>query len=273
MTVFMLETRIGSLREAIADISAALEKHYLATTFGWQDVAQRYRRSRVGAFWLTINMGVLIGALGLVFGTLFRTPMDEFLPYICVSLIFWGFISTSLSEGCTAFISAEGIILQVRMPLFTHVLRTLYRNAIILAHNLLIYPLILLAVGRMPTWHLFLVLPGFVIVSFNLLWIMLVLGVLCARFRDMTQVMQNLLQVIMYLTPVIWMPKALPEGVSRYLLDLNPFYHLISIVREPLMGEFPSAISWIACLAFAIAGWTVAALFFGRYHHRIPYWL
>lgn len=269
----MLRTETGLLGDAVTDIKGTLDKHYLATTFSWQDVAQRYRRSRVGAFWLTINMGVLICALGLVFGTLFRTPMQEFLPYICVSLIFWGFIATSINEGCTAFVGAIGIILQVRMPLFTHVLRTLYRNAIILGHNILIYPLVLLAFGRMPTWHIFLVLPGFVILSLNLLWIMLILGVLCARYRDMTQVMQNLLQVLMYLTPIMWMPRTLPDGISQLLLDLNPFYHLISVVRDPLLGEFPPAISWVACILFAIVGWTLALFIFGRYRHRVPYWL
>ena len=90
----MLPTKTGFLAEAFADIGAALTKHHLATTFSWQDVAQRYRRSRVGVFWLTINMGVLIGALGFVFGTLVRSPMQECLTHICVSLIFWCFISS-----------------------------------------------------------------------------------------------------------------------------------------------------------------------------------
>jgi lipopolysaccharide transport system permease protein len=263
----------GLFDEAFSDISSALKKHHLATTFSWQDVAQRYRRSRVGAFWLTLNMGVLIGALGLVFGTLFRSPMQEFLPFICVGLIFWSFISTCVSEGCSAFSSAEGIILQVRMPLFIHVLRTLYRNAIILGHNLLIYPLVLLAVGRAPTWGILLALPGFLLVVFNLLWIMLVLAVLCTRYRDMSQVVQNLMQVSLYLTPIMWMPNALPDGASRLLLDLNPFYHLINVVRAPLLGQAPTALNWAACIALAAVGWIVALGFFSRFRHRIPYWL
>ncbi|TPN51556.1 ABC transporter permease [Mesorhizobium sp. B1-1-7] len=263
----------NSFSEALADVAAAVDSHHLATTFSWQDVAQRYRRSRIGAFWLTINMGVLISVLGLIFGTLFRAPTRDFLPYICASIIFWGFISSSISEGCTAFISAEGIILQVRMPLFIHVLRTLYRNAIILGHNIVIYPFVLFAVGRVPTWHLLMAAPGFFLVVLNLLWIMLVLGVVCARYRDMTQVMQNLLQVVMYATPIVWMPQTLPEGASQLLLKLNPFYHLVTIVRAPLLGEFPSATNWVVCVALAIVGWVIAMFFFGRYRHRIPYWL
>jgi lipopolysaccharide transport system permease protein len=172
-----------------------------------------------------------------------------------------------------AFIGAEGIILQVRMPLFTHVLRVQYRNAIILGHNILIYPLVLLAVGRMPTWQVFLALPGFVILSLNLLWIMLVSAILCTRFRDMTQVVQNLMQVLFYVTPIVWMPSTLPESNVRVVLEFNPFYHLISLVRAPLLGESPTLINWTVGVALVIAGWSVALIFFGRFRRRIPYWL
>ncbi|MBN8900604.1 MAG: ABC transporter permease, partial [Rhodospirillales bacterium] len=168
--------------------------------------AQRYRRSRIGAFWLTINMGVMIATLGIIFGTLFRSPITDYLPFVCAGLIFWGFLSLSVNEGCATFIEAGGIILQVRMPLFIHIMRVLWRNAIILAHNLVILPLVLLAMGRNPGLHVLLVLPGFLLVVLNVGWIMLVLAVVCTRFRDMTQVAQNFMQVLFYATPIVWMP-------------------------------------------------------------------
>lgn len=259
--------------EGLADLRAALRAHHLATTFSWQDIAQRYRRSRVGAFWLTVNMGALIGAMGLTFGTLFRAPLYEFLPFICVGLIFWSFISTALTEGCTSFINAQGIILQVRIPLFTHILTTLYRNAIVLAHNLLIYPLVLLAVARLPSWHGLLAFPGFLLIALNVAWMTLILAVVCARFRDLTQVVQNLLQVAFFVTPLMWLPQSLPEGRHHVVLDLNPFFHLISLVRAPLLGEWPTAANWLSCIAMAVVGWALALPFYGRYRDRIPYWL
>lgn len=260
-------------QDALRDIIEALERHHLATTFAWQDIAQRYRRSRIGAFWLTINMGVLIGALGIVFGTLFRTPMQEYLPFICSGMIIWGFISSCLNEGCTSFISAEGIILQVRMPLFTHVLRTMLRNAIIFAHNLIIFPVLVVVLGAHVSGAVLLAIPGFLLVVLNLLWMMLVLGLICARYRDLTQVLQNLLQVLFYVTPIMWQPKTLPESVSRYLFDLNPFFHLMTIVREPLLGEAPAALSWCTAVIMLAFGWSFAIWFFSRYRRRVPYWL
>ncbi|QOD64140.1 ABC transporter permease [Brucella anthropi] len=258
---------------AIRDIRESMSKYRLALIFGWQDVAQRYRRSRVGAFWLTLNMAVFIGALGLIFGTLFQSEMREFLPYLCAGIITWGFISTAIGEGCTTFTSSEGIILQVRMPLFTHILRTIWRNIIIFAHNIVIFPILFFILGRMLNLNVLWALPGFLVICVNLAWMTLILAVLCARFRDMTQVVANVLQVMFYATPIMWMVKILPDHVSRAFIEWNPFFHLIELVRAPLLGTAPTMLDWGFTITLAIVGWTVAIVFFGRYRWRVAYWL
>nr|WP_244923172.1 ABC transporter permease [[Ochrobactrum] quorumnocens] len=258
---------------AIRDISEALLKYRLALIFGWQDVAQRYRRSRVGAFWLTLNMAVFIGALGLIFGTLFQSEMHEFLPYLCAGVITWGFISTCLNEGCTTFTSSDGIILQVRMPLFTHIMRAVWRNIIIFAHNIVIFPVLLLIFGKVISLSALWAIPGILLLIVNLAWMMLILATLCARFRDMTQVVTNILQVLFYATPIMWMVKILPDHVSRAFIEWNPFYHFIELVRAPLFGFPPTLLDWTFGFACAIIGWTIAIVFFGRYRWRVAYWL
>lgn len=266
----MIKTGVGV---ALLDIGEAFRKWRLALTFGWQDVAQRYRRSRVGAFWLTLNMIVFIAALGVVFGTLFRTPLQEFLPYLCISVITWNFISTTLGEGCTTFVSSEGIILQVKMPLFTHIIRTLWRNVVILAHNIVIFPFLIILLGGSVSLKALLIIPGLALICLNLAWMTLVLAIICARFRDMTQVVTNMLQVLFYFTPIMWMIKILPEHVSDLLYKLNPFYHFIQLMRAPLLGEYPDALSWVVALSVGIVGWIGAIVFFGKYRWRVAYWL
>ncbi|CCV12498.1 Putative ABC-type permease protein (fragment) [Mesorhizobium sp. STM 4661] len=102
---------------------------------------------------------------------------------------------------------------------------------------------------------------------------MLVLAVVCARFRDMTLIVQNLLQVTFYLTPVMWAAKTLPEGAPRYIIEFNPFFHLVSLVRDPLLGQMPEARSWEVAIVLALVGWLLAVVFFGRFRARVPYWL
>lgn len=255
------------------DVRNATINFRLAALLGWKDVAQRYRRSSIGAFWLTINMGVLIAALGLVFGTIFQSPMAEFLPFICVGLIMWGYFSQLVNEGCISFISSTDTMLQLPIPLFTYILRTWWRNTIILAHNIVIFPLVLLIFGKFITFDALLIIPAFILISLNFLWMMIILAILCTRYRDLTQIVQNIMQVGLYVTPIMWMPNRLPADKSRLMLELNPFYHLISVVRDPLLGGTGTLLNWTVVAGMAIAGWIVALLFLNRFRSRVTYWL
>lgn len=255
------------------DIFMALRRYDLAGVLGWQDIRQRYRRSSLGPFWLTISMGVLIGTLGLVFGSIFAAPMNELLPFFTIGLILWTLISTSLNEGCTGFTSSEAIIKQISVPLFSHILRVLWRNLVIFVHNLIIFPVVLLVFWKPLPAIALLALGGFVVLMVNLSWMALLLGVFCARYRDVPQIVSSLLQVFFYLTPIIWMPEMLPERASLFLLNANPFFHLIEIVRAPMLGAPPSTLNWQVCTVLAIAGWGFTILFYGRFRSRIAYWL
>lgn len=264
----------SNFRDAIGDLAGGLRRYHLIGTLGWQDVATRYRRSRIGAFWLTINMAVLIICIGLLFGTLFRQPLGEFLPYFAVGQIVWGFLSISINEGCTAFSSSSGIILQVRMPLFIHVARVIWRNLIILGHNLIILPLLFLAMQKPVEPVALLAIPGFLILLLNASWMMLFVSVVCTRFRDVTQIVQNAVQVIYFLTPIMWTSETLKGSrVGGLMLDLNPFYSIIDIVRSPLLGQMPDPLHWVIAGALAVLGWAAALLFYGHRLRRVAYWL
>lgn len=258
---------------AMADIISATKRLSLVGMLGWQDVRQRYRRSILGPFWLTISMGVMIGTIGVVFGQIFNSPMKEFLPFLAIGMILWGFVSSIISDGCTSFIAAEGIIKQLPIPLFVHILRTIWRNLLILGHNIIIFPLVLLAVGKPLSLTAFIGIPGFILMLVNLTWISLILGILCARYRDLPQIVGSILQVVFYVTPIMWIPSLLPQRAGLYMLDLNPAYHLLEIVRSPLLGQLPTALSWVVSLLLGLIGWGTALAVYSRYKNRIAYWL
>lgn len=261
------------IQEGAKDIAQALRDINIALLFGWQDIAQRYRRSRVGAFWLTINKLVMIGALGVIFGTLFRANLREYLPFVACGVVLWGYIFNVLNEGSTTFISSNGIILQVDMPMFIHILRMWWKNVIILCHDIVILPILLILFTFNPGWALLLFIPGFILVTLNLLWISLFLSTLSTRYRDMPLIITNILQVAFYATPIMWQPKLLPEGTVKTVLELNPFYHMLSLLRDPILGHYPSLESWLFTFVTMITGWLITLCFFGRYRWRIAYWL
>ncbi|PTT05398.1 ABC transporter permease [Pseudomonas sp. HMWF006] len=263
----------NSFSVAFHDVRNSLRRYSLVAMLGWQDLRQRYRRSALGPFWLTISMGVMIGTIGVVFGQIFKAPMGEFLPFLAVGMILWTFMSTVISEGGNGFIAAEGVIKQLPIPLFVHILRLIWRNILILAHNIVIFPLVLIAVAKPLTMVALISIPGLLLLILNLTWIALVLGVLCTRYRDLPQIVTSVLQVVFYLTPIMWMPNLLPERSAQYFLNMNPVYHLMEIVRAPLVGAVPTLVNWEVSIGLAIVGWIFALFFYGRYKSRIAYWL
>ncbi|WP_454692324.1 ABC transporter permease [Achromobacter aloeverae] len=258
---------------AVREIVDATGRLALAGTLGWQDVRARYRRSSVGAFWLTISMGVVIGTIGIVFGQIFKSPMEQFLPFLAIGLILWNFISTVITEGCSGFIAAEAVIKQLPIPLPVHIFRMIWRNLIILAHNIVIFPLVLLVMQKPLHWVALLSIPGLAVVVLNLTWGALLMSTVCARYRDIPQIITSALQIVFYLTPIMWLPHLLPQRAGAYIVDANPFYHLIEIVRAPLLGETPQLENWLVSGVMCIVGWAVTLMFYGRYRRRIAYWL
>ena len=258
---------------AVADLKRSREKIYLALMLGWQDIKQRYRRSKLGPFWLTISMGVMIGMIGIVFGQVLNSPMKEYLPFLATGIILWTCFSTSVMEGSTSFIDAQGMIRQLDLPLSLYPIRVLWRNIVICGHNVIILPLVFLIVGKEITWSIFWVIPGFLLFSWNMLWISLLLGTFCTRFRDMPQIVSSLIQVFFYVTPIIWMPGALSARSANLLVEPNPVYHLLQVVRAPILGSSPTVMNWTVSVLVALLGSAVALWFFGKYKKRIAYWL
>ncbi len=237
---------------------------------GWQDVRQRYRRSTLGPFWLTISMGALVGGLGVLYAGLFRMDVADYLPFVAAGLIIWGLLSGLITEGCAAFIGAEGIIKQVSLPLSVHVYRVVWRNLIVFAHNVAIYVAAAVIFSIQPGWTGLLVLPGLALLCLNGVWMGLLLGLVSARFRDVPQIVASVVQVAFFLTPIIWKPELLPD--RAFVLDLNPFFHLVELVRAPSLGQAPGLVSWLAAVGITLGGWLVTLLMYRRYRWRIAYW-
>lgn len=258
---------------AVSDFRGCYLKSYLAFMLGWQDIKQRYRRSKLGPFWLTISMGVMIGMIGIVFGQVLNTPMQDYLPFLATGLIIWMCFSTAVLEGGNAFIDASGMIKQLGLPLSLYSVRVLWRNLIILGHNLVILPFVFLIVGKGITWNILWLIPGLLVLVVNIFWMSLLFGVCCTRFRDMPQIINSFFQVFFYITPVIWMPSALTARSASLLVDPNPVYHLIQLVRAPILGMSPSVLDWECGIAMAGVGLFISTIVFGQYKKRIAYWL
>ena len=239
---------------------------------GMNDIRQRYRRSRIGQFWITISMAVTIVTLGVLYAYLFKTNVEDYLPYLAVGMVVWGTISAIVTDACVVFTGAEMYLRQVPMPKTVFVHRMLVRNLVILAHNAVILPPLFI-LFRVPLgWSALLALAGLVLIVLNGVWIGLLVGTLCARFRDMPQMVNSLMQIVFYLTPVMWKREQI-AGEMPWLTDYNPFACLLALIRDPLIGVEPKLWDWAVVGLVTVLGYLVAIPFFARFRARIIYWL
>jgi len=261
----------SSLRLAIDDILEGIRSSDIWLMLGWLEVKQRYRRSVLGPFWLTISTGLIISAMGPLYGRLFGQQIGNYFAYLAVSFVIWQLISQVITDACNAFINAESFIKQVRLPITVYILRVVWRNLIIFFHNFIIVVLVL-AYFRPPlNWHLLLFPVALLVFLINAVWVSLVLGLVCARFRDIPLIVTNLVLVAFFMTPIMWRP----EMLGRYIwaVNLNPFYHFLEIIRQPLLGGPVNLVSWVAVAGITVAGFAAMLALFSRFRARIAYWV
>lgn len=260
------------MREAVADWREGIARHELWTTFAWNDVRSRYRRSRLGQFWITVSVFIFIGAVGVFYSAILKTDMSSYFPYLTVGYVLWLFILTSITEGGMAYTSATGLMIQGRVPLSLLMLRCVYRNLIVLAHNAVIIPIVFLIFHTPLNWTLLLAVPGLVLDSILMFWIGLLLGGVSARFRDVPQITVSLMTVVFLITPILWQSDSLSAEV-QHLVALNPFTYVLDVVRQPLLGQAPDAATWAIVAAMSLGGLLVSLFAFARFRARVPYWL
>jgi homopolymeric O-antigen transport system permease protein len=259
-------------KRALTDLIEGLSSWQLWGSLGWDDIRQRYARSVLGPFWLTLSMAILVFSLGFMYGTLFRMPAPEYLPYIGTGFVIWAFISTCITDGCGTFYLAAPTIKQISAPLSIYPYRVVWRTLIVFLHNITIYLAIIVFFGIWPgLGKLLLAALGLVILCLNGVWVGLFLGVISARFRDIPPIVASFVQVVFFLTPIFWRADQLPGRAA--IVEYNPLLYYVEIVRQPLLGKVPPLSSWAIVLSLTVFGCLLSFATFTRYRRRLAYWV
>ena len=267
-----------TFRRAVADLRQGLSQRELWLSLGWQDIKQRYRRSTLGPLWITIATGVMAVALGLLYSILFQIPLADFLPHVTVGLIMWGFISGCIKEGAEVFIANEGLIKQLPSALSVHVYRLVWRQFLFLCHNLVIWVVLMVVFPRPLGWELLLSVLGLAVLMVNGVWVSMLFGILATRFRDIAPLLDSMVQLLFYMTPIVWTTQTLYEQGGEIadrarIAELNPLYHYLEIVRAPMLGEPVAAYHWWIVLGCTAVGLLLAFLALRKFRSRVPYWV
>lgn len=258
-------------RLEVRDLREALGLWRLCWTLAWLDIRLRYRGSMLGPFWLTLSTAVMVGSLGVVYAFLFHMDLRVYLPFLALSLVLWGYMNQVVVEGCLTYTLGEAMIRSVRMPYSLYGARIVVRNLLVLAHNVVVIVVAFAALQVWPGVEALLALPGLALWLVDSLAVCVLLGALCARFRDIPPIVGSIMQMAFFISAVIWKPEQL--GRHEWLMAFNPFFALLEVVRAPLLGAVPSLAVWGSALTWSALLCAASWLLFARVRARIAFWV
>jgi ABC-type polysaccharide/polyol phosphate export permease len=259
---------------ALDDLLGGARNWPMWSRLGWLEIKRRYRRTAIGPFLTAFNLAILVFSVGFLWAALFGQPVATYMPYLSAGVLVWHLIANIIGEAGTVFTSRQNLLTTIRIPLMLLVTTMVWRNLIVFFHNLVVFAVVML-IWKVPlTWDTPLFIFGLVLLAANGLWVGIVIGIIATRFRDLPHLISGFLQILMFVTPVMWSRDIL-TGNERlaHLIDYNPLYHIIEVVRAPLLGDAPSSASWIVATLSVVVGGGASFYVFSRFRQRIVYWL
>jgi ABC-type polysaccharide/polyol phosphate export permease len=256
---------------AFKDLLDGLKLTQVWLTFAIMDVKLRYRRTYLGPFWITLSTAIMVAAFGYVFGSIFKVEDENFVPFIAVGMVIWGYISATILDACSIFSGSSSYIKNLSLPLSTYLYRTIARNIFMMAHNCIVIVVVFFVYPPKMEWQFLLFIPGFILLTLNLTWGSLVLGIVASRYRDVPAAVMSIMTVAYLVTPIIWHPDLVSD--RPHIVDFNPFYHLVEVVRAPLLGDVPTTANYLFSLVILAVGFGFTMALYKAKCHRLSYWL
>jgi ABC-type polysaccharide/polyol phosphate export permease len=256
---------------ALRDLKEALKLIPAAWFLTWSDTQARYRRSVLGPFWLVLGTAIGVAGLGFLWSTLLKMDRAVFIPSLTVGLIVWQFISGCIVESVIVFIKNAMTLRNLKLPFLFFPLQLLFRHLINFLHNALIIIIVLLIYPPHDLLNQLLLIPGFILLIGNLFWIIIMIGILGARLRDLEPLIAAFMPLLFFMSPVIYRPANL--HFHQIVIWLNPFAYFITLIRDPIEGVMPSAHIYIVSLLMLILGWTFTLYFLNKKYNRLTFWI
>ena len=268
----VLSFTMDAAAEGLAELAGGVRNWRVWHLLGLNELRNRYARSRFGQSWLVLSTAAMIGVLSGVWSLLWGQSVNELMPFIGISIVMWNFLSQVLTECTSVFVTHGNLYRNQRMNFSVSIYSVIYKNALVLAHNLIIVVVMIIAFGVPVNWYLLQIVPAFVLTCIMMGWSGYVIAMTCVRYRDMIQLITTWLMVWFFITPVMWKPNFLPPQY-RFIIDFNPLAQFLDLLRNPFLGEPISGHAWIMTTAIAFGGGLLSLPLIGRYQRRVIFWM
>ena len=261
----------SSLDTGINDFWEGCVRWNAWTALALDDLRQRYQRTVLGPLWVTIAHMFFVGGFAIWASVVMKQSLADAFLYVAAGMTVWALIANSLSEAPTVFIRASSFIMSYDLPISIQVFRAVSGQMLTFGHNMIVYAIAVVAVGHQQSLIILMAIPGIIMLFLIFVAWTPFLAIAGARYRDLGPLISSIIGMLIILTPIFWRKADIPQ--AEWLANLNPIYHLIEIVRAPLLGYSASAMNWYVSLGvFAVCA-IASTVAYSTNRKNVSYWL
>ena len=242
--------------------------------FSWFKFVIRYRRTLLGPALLLLGPFLFIVTLGVLYAEIGASSPAVFVPHLTVGLIVWTLINGFVAGSTTVFERNRPLILQGGMTIADLTMVEVFTTILQFLHQAILIIAVLVIFGLGIGLYALVSVIGLMLLIANGIWLTVVFGIIGARYRDLTEIVQAIMRIAFLATPIIWMPGEGERGdVMAAFLTFNPFYHFLELVRAPLLGNAIAPVSWLVVLSVTALGFALMQLMYARFARQVPLWV
>ena len=253
-----------SRKWAVLDLDELWDYRELLYFLTWRDVKVRYTQAVLGIAWAVIQPLVTMVVFTVFFGKLAKVPSDG-IPYPIFSyagLLPWSFFAAAVTAGSNSVVGSSNLIKKVYFPRLIVPAAAVAAALVDFAIAFVVFIGLFAYYRFVPTWNLLLFLPLVVLTTLFALAVAIWTSALNVKYRDVRHAIPFVVQVWMFVSPVIYPSSLMPEK-WRWALNLNPMTGIIEGCRASLLGQ---AVPW-GSLAYTTV-FTLVALLFAAFSFR-----
>ncbi len=269
--VFEYDASTTRFSYALDDLKSAVNQPRLLKTVVWKAFMGRYRRSLLGPFWITLSTLMTVTGLALMYGRILGASLEDYFPYVTAGIIVFGFVSSVINGAATAFGTGAAMFNEMPIAKSVFAFRSVGTATLSFLFKIPVVLGVLIFVGRFPEAKgLLLSLLGVLLMIWTGFWVTLMVGTFGMRFKDTSHTITSIMSAIFFLTPVFWMRGRL--GYYEFIVDFNPLYHFLHLIRGPLLGDYDLGYSFVWAITSAVLVTVIGMVSFGYFARRFSYW-
>ncbi len=229
----------------------------------------RYKSSLLGYFWTLFKPLMLFGVIYLVFSVFLKSPMQNYAIYLLLGIILWTYFAESTQNGMNSLISKRDLITKIYFPRENLIIAANLSSLITLFLNLIIFAVFYIFSGIHPGLSILLFIPYLFLLFLFTTGISFILATIYSKFHDLSHIWEVLLQILFWITPIIYDLSFVPEPYQK-LLYLNPMTQFISFSRRIfLINQVPSLKQHIVLLCISIFTFLIGLYFLKKKEYQI----